>query len=110
MRYAGIGLLLLQLAAIVRGRISEDRYFCWAPFDRQTRYSIGVTVGGEPLSGEQVRQRYRRAAVGVDNRSEHHIFDIIRRAEQRLDLPARGRVTVAYSMNGHPERVWRYPE
>ena len=104
----GVLLLALQAGAIVRGRLVNDRYFCWAPYDRQTRYRIDADLNGHRLSDEQVRQRYRRPLQGVDNRSEQHLFDIIRRAERRSE--PRGRVVVRYSVNGGPEQQWRFPE
>lgn len=107
---AGVLILLLQAGAIVRARFANDRYFCWAPFDQQTKYSIGVAIGDEGLAEAQIRKRYRRPAEGVDNRSAHHLFDIITRAEQKFEKAGRSRVVVRYSINGHEEREWRYPQ
>lgn len=110
-RYAlGLTLLLLQAGAIVRARFANDRYFCWAPFDQQTKYSIGVTIGDEGLAYQQISKRYRRPAEGVDNRSAQHLFDIITRAEKKFEPAGRSRVFVRYSVNGHPEQEWRYPQ
>jgi hypothetical protein len=108
----GIGVLLLalQAGAIVRARFVNDRYFCWAPFDQQTKYEIGVSIGNEGLAPEQVQRRYRRPWEGVDNRSAHHLFDIITRAEQKFEKWGRSRVVVRYSVNGHEEQEWRYPQ
>ncbi|MFN0105840.1 MAG: hypothetical protein ACKV2U_27605 [Bryobacteraceae bacterium] len=105
----GALLLTLQAGAIVRARFAEDRYFCWAPFDQQTKYSIAVDIGGEGLTGEQIRRRYRRPAEGVDNRSAQHLFDIIVRAEQKFEKWGRSRVRVRYAVNGREEREWWYP-
>ena len=110
-RYAiGVALLLVQLIPMARARITPDRYFCWAPFDQQTKYSIGVTIGDEGLADLQIRKRYRRPAEGYDNRSAHNLFDIITRAEQKFEKYGRSRVLVKYSVNGHEEREWRYPQ
>lgn len=106
----GVLLLALQAGAIVRARFANDRYFCWAPFDQQTKYEIGVAIGDEGLAESQVRQRYRRPPAGVDNRSAHHLFDIITRAEQKFEKWGRSRVVVRYSVNGHEEQEWRYPQ
>lgn len=106
----GIGLLILalQAGAIIRGRFVPDRYFCWAPFDQQTKYEITVTTGDTKLSRAQILQRYRRPAKGVDNRSAHNLFDIITRAEQKL--ADRSQVLVQYTVNGRERQEWRYPQ
>lgn len=106
----GAILLLLQAGAIVRARFAGDRYFCWAPFDQQTKYSIGLAIGDEGLAEAQIQRRYRRPAEGYDNRSAQHLFDIITRAEQKFEKWGRSRVVVRYSINGHPEQEWRYPQ
>lgn len=104
----GATLLALQCGAIVRARFAEDRYFCWAPFDQQTKYVISATVGDKPLTGSEIRRRYRRPAEGYDNRSATHLFDIISRAERKQGQSAN--VVVRYAVNGHEEREWRYPK
>ena len=101
----GAALLILQGGAIVRARFADDRYFCWAPFDQQTRYSIAATVNGRPLTPAEIRVRYRRGATGVDNRSQHHLFDLLTRAEAQA--PEKAAVTVRYTVNGGPEQEWR---
>ena len=101
----GATLLILQGGAIVRARFVDDRYFCWAPFDRQTRYSIAASVDGRPLTPAEIRARYRRAPTGVDNRSQYHLFDLLARAEAQA--PAKAAVTVRYTINGGPEQEWR---
>ncbi len=106
----GALLLLLQAGAIVRARFAGDRYFCWAPFDQQTRYRIYLQIGDEGLTDDQIRRRYRRPAEGVDNRSAQHLFDIITRAEQKFEQWGRSRVKVIYTVNGGPEKEWTYPQ
>lgn len=101
-----IGLLLLGLhaGALIRARFADDY---WAPYDRQTRYEIGVSIGGEGLAPSQIQARYRRPAEGFDN--ARHLFDIITRAEQTFEKWGRSRVAVRYRVNGGEEREWRYP-
>ncbi len=110
LRFAGGCLILaLQLVPIAPARFVNDRYFCWAPFDQQTRYSIRTFIGDEGLSIEQIRRRYRRPQEGHDNRSAENLFDIITRAEQKFEKYGRSRVFVEYSINARPKSVWRYP-
>jgi hypothetical protein len=105
----GVLLLAAQVGAIVYSRFTPLRYFCWAPFDQQTQYTIAVEIGGEGLTDMQIQRRYRRTAEGTDNRSAHHLFDLIERAEKKFEPAGRSRVTVVYRVNGGPEDVWQYP-
>ncbi len=107
--FLGVLLLAAQLGAIAYSRFTPLRYFCWAPFDQQTQYSIAVSIGGEGLTEMQIQRRYRRPADGADNRSAHHLFDLIERAEKKLEPAGRSRVTVTYRINGGPEDIWQYP-
>ena len=66
----GLLLLAAQLGGIAYSRFTPLRYFCWAPFDQQTQYTLAVELGGESLSPGQIQGRYRRPATGSDNRIE----------------------------------------
>ena len=57
----GVLILALQAAAIVRARFVNDRYFCWAPFDQQTKYEISVAIGDEGLAEEDEARGSQRA-------------------------------------------------
>ena len=109
MRWAlGIALLAFQLAAIVYARFVPARYFCWAPYDMQTDYQAEVVVNGRPLSELEIRQRYRRAARGTDNRSVQNVIDFFEQAELRYHPQDQTQITVTYRINGHPEPTWTW--
>ncbi|MFN3325481.1 MAG: hypothetical protein ACK5AZ_18455 [Bryobacteraceae bacterium] len=105
----GVAILIFQLGAIVYARFVPSRYFCWAPFDAQSEYTLEVTVNGNPLSAGEVRRRYRRPHQGVDNRSIQHIKDIVSGYEQRYGHGDETRVVMRYRINGKQEQVWRWP-
>ena len=105
----GCALLAAQCGAIVYARFTPLRYFCWAPFDQQTKYLIEVYIGDEGLTEFQIQKRYRRPAQGFDNRSAHHLFDLIERAEKKFEPAGRSRVTVLYSINGGRQLTWQDP-
>ena len=109
---AGLGgaILLFQLVMIVYARFVPSRYFCWAPFDMQTEYRLEVTVGGRPLTPDQIRRRYRRPQTGVDNRAAQHIIDIVEGYEQRYGAADHAQVLMRYRVNGKAEQQWRYPQ
>lgn len=107
--YLGVLLLTAQLGGIVYSRFTPLRYFCWAPFDQQTQYEIAISIGGEGLTEMQIQRRYRRPREGTDNRSAHHLFDIIERAEKKFEPAGRSQVRVTYRINGGPEQEWHYP-
>lgn len=104
----GVALLVLQAGAIVRARFADDRYFCWAPFDQQTDYTIAATVAGRPLAAAEIRARYRRPARGIDNRATFHLVDLLTRAELAHAPAERAEVELRYRVNGGEERVWRW--
>ena len=56
----GVAFLLFQLVMIVYARFVPSRYFCWAPYDAQSEYSLQVTIDGRPLANQEIRRRYRR--------------------------------------------------
>lgn len=102
----GIALLLFQLGAIVYARFVPSRYFCWAPFDMQTNYQLRVSVNGRELSAPEIARRYKRGQKGTDNRSYHHLIDIIEQTEERYHPHDRVDVTMTYSINGKAPEEW----
>ena len=84
----GATLLILQGGAIVRARFVDDRYFCWAPFDRQTRYSIAASVNGRPLTPAEIRARYKglRVVAIVEARTKRMVFNALTDEESVLDF------------------------
>jgi hypothetical protein len=106
----GVALLAFQLGAIVYARFTDARYFCWAPYDTQTDYVIEASVGGAPLSAQEIRARYRRGPKGADNRSPRHVQDILAGVETLYHRDDPAEVTLRYRINGHDERVWQWPE
>lgn len=103
-------LLTAQVLLIGYARTTEARYFCWAPFDMQTDYRLQVTVNDRELTATEIRARYRRPAVGTDNRSIRNLTDIIEGVELRQPPRERALVMMTYRINGKEERVWQYPE
>ena len=101
--------LLFQAGAIVYARFVDARYFCWAPFDAQSEYRIEASVDGRPLAPGEIRRRYRRPALGVDNRSIRHVMDILEQVEQKQPPGERAEVTLRYRVNGGGEKEWRWP-
>jgi hypothetical protein len=104
----GVLFLAFQLAAIVYARRSPSRYFCWAPYDTQTDFTIRAALHGRPLTPAEIRQRYRRPARGSDNRSPQHVIDMIEGVERRLPPDRQADVLLTYRVNGRPERSWQW--
>jgi len=102
-------LLALELAGVIRARFVDTRWFCWAPHNQITEYTIAATVGGRPLSDAEVLARYRLPARGLDDRSYHNVLEIVRLAEERYHPGDNVQVTVTCRVNGHPPFTWRYP-
>lgn len=106
---AGVVLMLAQLALIAYARTTPARYFCWAPYDMQTDYSVRVTLDGRELNAREIRARYRRPARGSDNRSVQNLIDIIQGYEERYAGEHKAVIVMKYRINGKEEREWRYP-
>lgn len=105
----GITLLLVQAVLILYSRATPARYFCWAPFDMQTDYTLDVTVAGRKLTAAEVRQRYRRPIKGTDNRSVQNLIDILQGYEERYAGADKASIVMRYRINGKEERQWVYP-
>lgn len=104
----GVSILAFQLAMIIYARFVPSRYFCWAPYDVQTDYSITAVVNGRRLTDSEVRARYRRPQHGTDNRSPQHVIDILRGYEERYGRRDHARVILRYRVNGKGEQLWRW--
>ena len=102
-------LLAAQVALIGYARFVPARYFCWAPFDMQTDYSLDVTIGGRKLLPEEIRKRYRRPGRGTDNRSVQNLIDIIQGYEEQYGKADNAQVIMKYRINGKKEQEWHRP-
>ena len=98
--------LLFQAGMLIHARFTPSRYFCWAPFDSQSEYSIRVWIEGKPLSSKEVKARYRRPARGLDSRSIQHVKDIIVQYETKYRQEQNVRVQLDYNINGIPQAPW----
>ncbi|MBI3697879.1 MAG: hypothetical protein HY238_23985 [Acidobacteria bacterium] len=105
----GVAFLLFQLVMIVYARFVPSRYFCWAPYDAQSEYSLQVTIDGRPLTNQEIRRRYRRPQTGVDNRSIQHVIDIVQQYEETRGRDDHARVIMKYKVNGGAEEQWQWP-
>jgi hypothetical protein len=103
---AAVALLAFQLLSIAHARRVPTRYFCWAPYDVQTEYWLEASVGDRVLLPDEVRARYRRPAHGFDNRSPHHLIDILEGVEERLPAHEQARIRLRYTRNGKPQPDW----
>jgi hypothetical protein len=104
-----IALMATQLLLIAYARTTPARYFCWAPFDMQTDYTLDVSLDGRKLSPQEIRARYRRPAKGTDNRSVQNLIDIIQLYEERYAGNQRAEIVMRYRINGKQEQTWTYP-
>ena len=104
-----VALIAAQLAFIVSARTTNARYFCWAPFDMQTDYSLDVAVDGAKLKPEEISQRYGLPASGTDNRSVQNLIDRVQLHEERYGAHHTAEITLRYRINGKQEQVWHYP-
>lgn len=105
----GILFLVAQCGSVALARFIPERFFCWAPYDEHTSIQTVVKLGATELSPKQVAERYRYVLNGWEVRSIHNALNIIEQYETTHGAGDSAEVTVKYSRNGHPTRIWRYP-
>lgn len=101
-------LMIAQVAFIAYARTTPARYFCWAPFDMQTDYTLNVKVHGRELMPAEINRRYRLPAKGTDNRSVQNLIDRVQLYEEHVATD-KAEITMHYRINGKQEQVWQYP-
>lgn len=99
---------LLQVVAIVYSRFSEERYFCWAPFDQISVFEIQAKINGVEFSPAEVRSRYKMQSPGRENRAIQNVFSIIKQFEQSYGKEDAVVVKVIYSTNGKAKEEWSF--
>lgn len=105
----GILFLGLQAVSVAYAQTIPERFFCWAPYDIHTRYTIEVEIDGRTLSTREAQLRYRYSADGWEPRSIHNVFSMIAQYESTYGAPDGARVTVDYAINGRPPERWTWP-
>jgi hypothetical protein len=121
-------IVIAQFGICAWYHLGETRYFAWAPNDYVVTYDLRVTVGGRPLSKEEISDRYRldlgelsnfdadvKAKLDLSPAERYvwqdppqHLFDRIKGYEQEYSArPAR--VRLLYQVAGGKEREWRWP-
>ena len=103
-----IAFLALQLMLILYARFVPVRYFCWAPYDQHTRFTIEVTIDGNKLKPLEVAERYHYKSTAFETRSIDNIFDMITQYEHTYGKEDNALVTVTYNTNGHGNKTWSY--
>lgn len=102
-------ILLVQVGAVAYVHISgsNERYLAWAPNDYAVVYTISTSVRGHALTPEQVEERYDVPAHGLWEYPPQQLIDILSRYEGTYGVGQHAVVTLRYSLDGHPERIWR---
>jgi len=99
----------VQLLAICVGVFTEVKYFNWVPYDEISHYTITVNLPDRELSPAEIFTRYRKPAVGRENRDIDNLLSIIRQYECTYGADAGARVHVHYRTNNHVNHAWTWP-
>jgi hypothetical protein len=102
-------LLGAQVVGIAAARFRPERYFCWAPYDEITRFTLVVTIDGRELSAEEIRARYRLPDSARDNRSYANVIAVIAHFERTYGAADQARVDFHYRVNGGAPQLWQWP-
>ena len=108
-KFLGFSFLLAQLMMIAVARFSPLRYFCWAPFDAISRYSIRAFINGKELTSGEIAARYRMPAVGRDNRAIENLKDKFRQYEETYGRTHPAHLVMRYRTNGIKKEEWHWP-
>jgi hypothetical protein len=111
--WIAIAFLLLQLGSVIYARFTPRRYFCWAPNDYVVEYQLAVNVHGQPLSPEQVRDRYQidPGSIREVEYPAEHLIDNFQQYEKTYGRNDGAEVRLQWKYNGHPElRSWQWPQ
>lgn len=106
----GILFLSLQLMSVLAAQFIPERFFCWAPYDEHTLLQTEVRISDYSLTPKEVAERYRYRMNGWEPRAVHNVFNIVRQFEQTYGRKDSARVSIRYQTNGHPAKIWTYPE
>jgi hypothetical protein len=116
----GLAVVTLQLAWGIYAQWQPWRYFAWAPNDYATTYSVAVRIAGRSLDANAICARYRKEFCSnespdpgrtefFDEGPPQHLIDQIEQYERTYGSDDRAVVEMRYSVDGHPEEVWRFP-
>ena len=106
----GSMLILFQLVMIVHARLSDARYFSWAPHDVMWAFDLEVTVDGQRLNDSQLDARYRLRRHHYHEHAIEHVIRAIRQFEQSYAQGEQANVVLTYARNGGEEQRWLWPE
>ncbi len=101
-------LLAAQFVGVLRGPLSRDRFFSWAPHDQRTEFTVTARHGLRLVMSSEIQERYGLPAV-----EWHHwgnIQAVIRTAESRRPPSERWDVHLRYRVNRGAPRRWCYPQ
>jgi predicted ATP-grasp superfamily ATP-dependent carboligase len=106
----GMMFLGAQLVSILCAPFIPVKFFCWAPYDQHTRYSIEVIVDGRFLSSDEVSKRYRYPQTAWEVREMQNVISIVSQYERTYGAKDSAQVSVTYRTNGHEQRTWTWPQ
>jgi predicted ATP-grasp superfamily ATP-dependent carboligase len=105
----GIAFLCAQLGSILYSPFIPEKFFCWAPFDQHTLYSIEVTIDGRALGADEIASRYRYPQSAWEVREIQNVISIVRQYERTYGTDENASVSLTYRTNGHEQRTWTWP-
>jgi len=102
----GIVYLSVQLISIFNARVSENRYFCWAPHDIQTEYYLNIYTSSGELSSLRIKEIYGIPQKGRIDLPPSHIFNLVQ-TKHYVDNDSLLKVVFNFKVNGKEWEVWK---
>jgi len=117
----GTLILIFQVVLLIYYRGQEEKYFCWAPHDEQSLYTVEVTIENRKLSDREASKRYRLRTQlfwaddhwewrHIESRSIGNVKGIITQYESTYGKDDHARVKLIYQVNGDQQQYWHWPK
>lgn len=99
----------VQICVIIHGQFSDTKFFGWVPYDQISIYHIQVSENDRKLTYDEIKNRYRKAPEGRENRNIHNLISLIKNYERNVDESIESKVILTFITNGHKKGSWLWP-
>ena len=96
-----------QIFVVITRMNDEEKFFNWAMYHTDIRYSTTVSVNGIELSNHEFHSRYKFSMTGQECRGLGNLKRNIILREKQIDSEDSVRVELSYTENTF-DRIWKW--